>query len=76
MINTAIVQKCSARSDFIEVGGMVFRKLNNGLIYLFFFPVTQIFQTHQKDVCTNVRENHIQEQREGNAFLDGNNVVR
>ena len=36
MINTAIVQSCSSRSDSMEGGRMVFRELNNSLIFFVF----------------------------------------
>ena len=39
MFNTEIVQSCSARSHSTKVGGMVFRELNNSLIFLVFPPV-------------------------------------
>ena len=37
--DTAIVESCSTRSDSIEVGGMVFRELNNRIMFSVFSPV-------------------------------------
>ena len=38
MINTAIIQSCSARSNSIEVWGIIFKELSNSLIFLVVSP--------------------------------------
>ena len=50
MFNTEIIESCSARPHSTKVVGMVFRKLNNTLIFLVFSPIAQIFPAHLKNV--------------------------
>ena len=39
MINTAIVQSCSARYNYIKALGMIFKELSNSFIFLVVSPV-------------------------------------
>ena len=48
MFNTEIVQSCSARSHSTKVGGIVFRELNNSLVFSVLLP--QIFPSYLKNV--------------------------
>ena len=48
MFNTEIVQSCSARSHYTKVGEMVFRELNNSLIFLVFSPVASNISSSYK----------------------------
>ena len=51
MFNTEIVQSCSACSHSTKVGGIVFRYLNNSLIFLVCSLILpQIFTAHLKNV--------------------------
>ena len=55
-----IVQSCSALSHSTKVGDMVFRELNNSLIFLFFSPVAlNISSSFEKCFHSSLYHHHI-----------------